>query len=150
MAVTFPLLRELNDAARMDSESDNEDHDSEKAHAQPGLDIAASGNETQAAARASGIAEMFAEAHANAPRSGGVRLAWMSIAEAAAVLRIRRTVLSSWATRGYIASVKGDGANDHRYLHLDNVLHFLADRMTAQDHTSDSSTNVSNGCVCTQ
>ncbi len=76
---------------------------------------------------------MFAEAHANAPRSGGIQLAWMTISQAAATLRISKSVLATWATRCYIASVKGDGANDHRYLHLDNVLHFLADRMVSQD-----------------
>ena len=87
-------------------------------------------------ATSTGIAEMFAEAHANAPRSGGAQLAWMTIAQAATTLRISKSVLSTWATRGYIASVKGDGANDHRYLHLDNVLHFLADRMTAHEQTA--------------
>ena len=108
-------------------------------------------------ARAQGVAEMFADAHANAPRCGGVRLSWMTVAQAAAALRISKNVLSTWASRGYIASVKGHGANDHRYLHLDQVLHFLADRMFSQLHEIENTaaaqslpTNAANINSCDQ
>ncbi len=93
------------------------------------------------------VAEMFAEAHRNSPQSEGVRLVWMTVGQCAATLQISKNVLATWARRGYIASVKGDGANDHRYLNLNQVLHFLANRMMAQDHhdaATSSSRNASN------
>ncbi len=83
------------------------------------------------AEQSQGIAEMFAAAHANAPRSGGIQLQWMTISQAAAALRMSKNVLSSMATRGLIASVKCGGANQHRLVHIDNVLHYLADSITS-------------------
>jgi hypothetical protein len=80
-----------------------------------------------------GIDELFALAHARAPRMGDTQLAWMTISQAAACLRISKLVLASWATRGYIASVKGEGPNAHRIVHIDNVLHYLAECITSRD-----------------
>lgn len=97
-------------------------------------DAAADANRAASAQPPACITELFEEAHANAPLCGGVRLQWMTIAQAAATVRISKTVLSSWATRGYIASVKGNskGANGHRLVHLDNILHFLAEGITGK------------------
>ena len=92
-------------------------------------------------AQSPGIAEIFAMAHANAPRCGKVQLEWMTIAQAAAAVRISKNVLSSWATRGYIASVKGGGSNDHRLVHLDNILHFLADSITGHNNMASAPSN---------
>ncbi len=130
MALTSPLLRRLPITAARVSDTDRQ---TARAPSDP-------------QDRAQGIAEMFAEAHRNSPQSEGVRLVWMTIGQCAATLQISKKVLSTWARRGYIASVKGDGANDHRYLNLNQVLHFLADRMMAQDHhdAATPSTDASN------
>ncbi len=131
MTLTSPLLRQLPTAAARESDTDRQ--------------TARAPSDSQD--RAQGIAEMFAEAHRNAPQSEGVRLVWMTVGQCAATLQISKKVLSTWARRGYIASVKGDGANDHRYLNLNQVLHFLADRMMAQDHR-DTATSSADAFNC--
>ena len=70
---------------------------------------------------------LLAEAYENAPLCGKVRLKWMTISQAATTLKISKSVLSTWATRGYIASVKGNGANDHRLVHIEDIVNFLVE-----------------------
>jgi hypothetical protein len=79
-----------------------------------------------------GIAELFALAHARAPRVGDMQLEWITLSQASQTFRMSKAVLANWATRGYIASVKGDGANAHRLVHIDNVLHYMADSITSR------------------
>ena len=71
------------------------------------------------------LIELYQAARDNAPHCGGVPLSWMTIQQAAQTLRIHKSVLSNWATRGYIATVKGPGTNQHRLVHLDNILVFM-------------------------
>lgn len=65
------------------------------------------------------------DAKENAPRCDGVPLQWMTIAQAARTLGIHKSVIANWATRGYIATVKGMSNNAHRLVHLDNILIFM-------------------------
>jgi hypothetical protein len=44
------------------------------------------------------------------------------VSVAADVFRISKRVLSTWTTQGLIASIKGEGANSHRLVHIDNIL----------------------------
>lgn len=82
--------------------------------------------------QSAGIAELFALTHARAPRVGDMQLDWITLSQASQTFRMSKAVLANWATRGYIASVKGDGANAHRLVHVDNVLHYMADSITSR------------------
>jgi hypothetical protein len=72
-----------------------------------------------------GLMDLFTAARRNAPRCGDIPLQWMTIAQAAATLCIHKAVLSNWSNRGYIATIKSPGSNNHRLVHLDNILVFM-------------------------
>lgn len=61
----------------------------------------------------------------------------MTIAQAAKSLRIS-CLVSNWTTRGYIATVKGPGTNNHRLVHLDNILVWMQDRILCDDRSVDA------------
>ncbi len=77
------------------------------------------------------IADLTAAAYQNAPQCGGVPCRWVTIKQASRALGISTSVISNFASRGYIAVVKGDSASSHRYVHLENVLWYLKTRMQA-------------------
>ena len=72
------------------------------------------------------ISELRRRAYLNAPRCTGRNThhvqEWMTVSVAADVFRISKRILSTWTTQGLIASIKGEGANSHRLVHIDNVL----------------------------
>ncbi len=74
----------------------------------------------------SAIAELRRRAYQNAPRCAGQYThhvqEWMTISQAADAFRISKRILSTWATQGLIASMKGQGANSHRLVHIDGIL----------------------------
>lgn len=81
-----------------------------------------------------GINDLFREARMHAPRceKSNTPLKWLTLAQASHTLGIHKSVLGRWCSRGYIASVKGPGANDHRYVHWENILLFMADNMQSE------------------
>ena len=73
------------------------------------------------------ISELRRRAYLNAPRCTGRNThhhvqEWFTVSVAADVFRISKRILSTWTTQGLIASIKGEGANSHRLVHIDNVL----------------------------
>ncbi len=86
-----------------------------------------------------GIAELTAMAYAKAPQCGGSNepCLWLTVAESSRVLGIQKSILSSWATKGYVACIKGSGNSDHRLLHLTNCLAFVADSMRSYAARAD-------------
>jgi len=73
--------------------------------------------------------QLYEAAHSNAPRCGNTSLQWMTIAQASETLRMPKTVVSSWASKGNIVTIKAGGHNAHRLVHLDNILAFMQDVM---------------------
>lgn len=77
----------------------------------------------------SAVSELRRRAYLNAPRCAGRNAhhvqEWFTVSVAADVFRISKRILSTWTTQGLIASIKGEGANSHRLVHIDNVLGFL-------------------------
>ena len=71
------------------------------------------------------------------------------MSQAARTFRISQRTLSYWASQGLIASIKGEGANSHRLLHIENILAFIGDQLqstyddpsseTAEDKSKDTS-----------
>ena len=74
----------------------------------------------------SAMAELRQRAYHNAPRCGGRNshnvLEWMTISQAVDTFRISKRTLSTWATHGFIPSIKGDAVNSHRLVHIDGIL----------------------------
>ena len=73
------------------------------------------------------ISELRRRAYLNAPRCTGRNThhhvqEWFTVSVAADVFRISKRILSTWTTQGLIASIKGESANSHRLVHIDNVL----------------------------
>jgi len=87
---------------------------------------------------AQGIAELQAMAFAKAPRcSGGEPCSWLTISQASRALGIQKSILSNWATKGYIAVVKGNGKSDHRLIHLMNCLSMMSDSIRSAAARAD-------------
>ena len=75
----------------------------------------------------SAISELRRRAYQNAPKCTGRNThhhvqEWFTVSVAADVFRISKRILSTWTTQGLIASIKGEGANSHRLVHIDNIL----------------------------
>jgi len=81
------------------------------------------------AAIAKTVAELRKRAYANAPTCGSVRLEWMTLVQAAQTFHISKLFLSTLATRGHIHSIKGESANSHRLVHIEEILRYLGDRL---------------------
>ena len=76
--------------------------------------------------------DLFQAAHNRAPRcgpEGNEPRLWLTISEASSVLSISKAVISNWATRGYIATIKSGGHSSHRILHLNTILSFMQESM---------------------
>ena len=76
--------------------------------------------------------DLFQAAHNRAPRcgpEGNEPRLWLTVSEASSVLSISKAVISNWATRGYIATIKSGGHNCHRLLHLNTILSFMQESM---------------------
>jgi len=67
----------------------------------------------------------------------------MRISDAAATFRMNRRTLSMWASRGLIASLKGEGANSHRLVHIDNILAYMEDQLREAKEASCRDSNMS-------
>jgi len=74
----------------------------------------------------SAMAELRRRAYQNAPRCTGRNTQhvqeWMSVSAAADTFRISKRIVSTWTTQGLIASLKGEGTNCHRLVHIENIL----------------------------
>jgi len=86
--------------------------------------------------------DLFQAAHNRAPRcgpEGNEPRLWLTVSEASSVLSISKAVISNWATRGYVATIKSGGHNSHRLLHLNTILSFMQESMLRDAPEQDTS-----------
>ena len=87
------------------------------------------------------IRQLTAEAMKHAPMCDGVPCRWMSIAQAARCLAVHKNVISSWARRGRLAVLKGDGLSEHRLVHVEQIVVYMVERIRAAERAAGEFTS---------
>ncbi len=79
------------------------------------------------------VSELKKRAYKNAPRCAGrnshLVQEWMTLSQASETFRMSKRTLCTWVNQGLIASLKGEGTNSRRLVHIDNILAHMEDQL---------------------